>query len=159
MNRAADHLSVCFFFCMISSVTSQPCCCICLFFTAFTWTNYTRVSGDCTRVSHNTNTSACRNSTVSPKRSPVTSSSRWTWARWLLTLHSWSETTLTHKMAFLGISMSLFQKQILPTCQEWCSCCLCKVCSSLEQKKGYERAIAGSKIILMCPLLCYFCCG
>ena len=54
-------------------------------------------------------------------------------------------------MAFLGISMHLFQKQILPACQECCSCCLCKVCSSLEQKKGYERAITGSKIILTCP--------
>ena len=56
-------------------------------------------------------------------------------------------------MAFLGISMHFFQKQILPACQECCSCCLCKVCSSLEQKKGYERAITGSRIILTCPLL------
>ena len=30
MNRAADHLSV--FFCMISSVTAQPCYRVCLFF-------------------------------------------------------------------------------------------------------------------------------
>ena len=48
-------------------------------------------------------------------------------------------------MAFLGISIHLFQKQILPACQECCSCCLCKVCSSLEQKKGYERAITGEQ--------------
>ena len=85
------------------------------FFTTFTYTNYTRVSvsvsGDCTRVSHKTNTSACRNSTVSPKLSRFTSSSRWTWTRGPLILHSWSEATLTHKMAFLGISMRLFQKQ------------------------------------------------
>ena len=52
MNRAADQLPVFFFFfCMISSVTAQPCYRVCLFFTTFTWTNYTRVSGDCTRVS------------------------------------------------------------------------------------------------------------
>ena len=51
--------------------------------------------------------------------------------------------------------MHLFQKQILPACQECCSCCLCKVCSSLEQKKGYERAITGSKIILTCPFFEY----
>ena len=31
MNRAADHLSICFFR-KISSVTSQPCYCICLCF-------------------------------------------------------------------------------------------------------------------------------
>ena len=90
---------------MISSVTSQPCYCVCLFFvTAFTSTN-------CTRVSHKTNATACRNSTVSPELSRLTSLSRWTWAGGPLALHSWSETTLTHKTAFLGISMHLFQKQ------------------------------------------------
>ena len=30
---------------------------------------------------------------------------------------------------------------------------MCKVCSSLGQKWGNERAITGSKIILTCPLL------
>ena len=84
-----------------------------IFLQTFTWTNYTRVSVsvDCTRVSHKTNTSVCRNSTVSPKLSRFTSSSRWTWARGPLILHSWSETTLTDKMAFLGISIHLFQKK------------------------------------------------
>ena len=73
-----------------------------------------------------------------------------------MALHSRSETTLTHKMAFLGISMHLFQKKILPACQECYSCCLCKVCSSLGQKKGNERAITGRKIILTCPFLVSF---
>ena len=73
------------------------------FFTTFTSTNFTRAS-------HKINTSGCRNSTVSPKLSRVTSSSRWTWVGGPLALHSWSATTLTHKMAFLGISMHFFQK-------------------------------------------------
>ena len=30
---------------------------------------------------------------------------------------------------------------------------MCKVCSSLGQKWGNERAITGSKLILTCPLL------
>ena len=37
-------------------------------------------------------------------------------------------------------------------CQECCPWCMCKVCSSLGQKWGNERAITGSKIILTSPL-------
>ena len=106
---ACEHLSV--FFVWFPLSQHSLAIAYVYFFTTFTQTNYTRVSGDCTRVSHKTNTSACRNSTVSPKLSRVTSSSRWTWARGPLALHSWSKTTLTHKMAFLGISMHLFQKK------------------------------------------------
>ena len=114
-------------------------------FTAFTSTN-------CTRVSHKTNTTACSNSTVSPKLSRVSSSSRWTWAVEPLALHSWSETTPTDKMAFQVFRCAFFKTKILPACQECCSCCLCKVCSSLGQKSGNERAITGRKIVLTCPL-------
>ena len=53
---------------------------------------------------------------------------------------------------FLSISMHLFQKKILPAWQEFCSCCLCKACCSLGQKRGNERAITGRKIILTSPL-------
>ena len=56
-------------------------------------------------------------------------------------LHSWLEVTLTYKMAFLGISMHLYKTNILPACQECCSWCLCKVCSSLGQKKQYGGKI------------------
>ena len=61
---------------------------------------------------------------------------------------------LTHKMAFLGISMHLLhKKKILPASQECCSWYLYKVCSSLEQKKRYERVIMGIKIILTSSLI------
>ena len=149
VNRAADHL--CFFFVRFPLSQHSLAIAYVYFFTTFTQTNYTRVSDDCTRVSHKTNSSACRNSTVSPKLSCVTSSSRWAWVRGPLTLNSWSETTVTHKIAFLGISMHCFQQKILPACEECCSWCMCKVCSSLGQKWGNERAITGSNIILTCP--------
>ena len=82
-------------------------------FTTFTSTN-------CTGVSHETNTSGCRNSTVSPKlvASPTCHAER-TWAGGPLALHSWSETTPTHKMAFLGISMHFFKKYITSMSGMW----------------------------------------
>ena len=68
--------------------------------------------------------------------------------------HGSSETTLTYNMAFLGILMHLLKTNISQVCQECCPLCMCKVCSSLGQKWGNERAITGSKIILTCPLSC-----
>ena len=53
-------------------------------------------------------------------------------------------------MAFLGILMHLLKTNIPPACQECCPWCMCKVCSSLGQKWGNERAITGIKIILTC---------
>ena len=54
------------------SCTSQPCYWVCLFSTALT-------STDSRRVSHKINTTACRNSTIFPKRNRL-ASSLWTWA-------------------------------------------------------------------------------
>ena len=54
-------------------------------------------------------------------------------------------------MAFLDILMHLLKTNISQVCQECCPWCMCKVCSSLGQKWGNERAITGSKIILTCP--------
>ena len=66
--------------------------------------------------------------------------------------HGSSETTLTYNMAFLGSLMHLLKTNISQVCQECCPRCMCKVCSSLGQKWGNEKAITGSKIILTCPL-------
>ena len=109
---ACDHLSVFVWFPLSQHSLAIAYVYI---FTTFTWTNCTRVSDNCTGVSHKINTSACRNFTVSPKLSRVTSSSCWTWAGGPLALHSWSETTLKHKIAFLGISMHFFKKYIYIT--------------------------------------------
>ena len=54
-------------------------------------------------------------------------------------------------MAFLGILMHLLKTNVSQICQECCPWCMCKVCSSLGQKWGNERAITGSKIILTSP--------
>ena len=75
------------------------------------------------------------------------------WLRpYWLRFHGSSETTLTYNMAFLGILMHLLKTNISHVCRECCPWCMCKVCSSLGQKWGNERAITGSKIILTCPL-------
>ena len=99
MNRAADQSSV---FIWFPSFRSQPCYWVCLFFSTLTSTNNTRVS-------HQTNTTACRNSTVSPKLSHV-ASLFWTWAGGPMTLHSWLETTVTYKMAFFSNFHAPFSK-------------------------------------------------
>ena len=44
-----------------------------------------------------------------------------------------------------------FFTKVVPASQEYCSCCLCKTCSSLGQNRGNERAITGRKIIFTCP--------
>ena len=49
-------------------------------------------------------------------------------------------------MAFLGNSMHFFQKNILLGCQECCFYCLCKVCSSLGQKREMRELLRGEKL-------------
>ena len=56
-------------------------------------------------------------------------------------------------MAFLCILMHLLKTNIPLAYQECCPWCMCKVCSSLGQKWGNERAITGINIILTCSFL------
>ena len=100
-----------FFFCMISSVTAQPCYRVC-----FLQLLPRLITLEFQVIALEFLIKQILQPAGTPpfqelQLSRVTSSSRWAWARGPLTLNSWSETTLTHKIAFLGISMHCFQKK------------------------------------------------